>query len=126
MNNFNPQQPSNLNTTGSNKTTNYFNNFYSDLSGVSSGINDSVVSFFEQQTGNTESAKLLAQAVIDTAKSNKEDPLVVLDQFQKLNAGQLNVILSLYLNTSRVNTSLLGITNVPKSSEFVTRTIINF
>ena len=85
-----------------------------------------MVSFFEQQTGNTESAKLLAQAVIDTAKANKEDPLVVLNQFQKLKAGELNVILSLYLNTSRVNTSLLGISNVPKSSEFVTRTIINF
>lgn len=126
MNNFNPQQPSNLNSSGSNNTTNYFNNLYSDKSGVSPGINDSVVSFFEQQTGNAESAKLLAQAVIDTAKANKEDPLVVLSQFQNLNEGQLNVILSLYLNTSRVNTSLLGISNVPRSSEFVTRTIVDF
>lgn len=126
MNNFNPQQPSNLNSSGSNNTTNYFNNLYSNKTGISTGINDSVVSFFEQQTGSTESAKLLAQAVIDTAKANNEDPLVVLSQFQKLETGQLNVILSLYLNTSRVNTSLLGITNVPKSGEFVTRTIINF
>jgi len=126
MTTFNPQQPSNLNTSGTNPTTRYFNNFYTDNTGISTGINDSVLSFFEQQTGNKESAKLLTQSVIDTAKANKEDPLVVLEQFQKLGTGQLNAILSLYLNTSRVNTSLLGISNSPQASEYVTRTIINF
>lgn len=126
MTTFNPQQPSNLNTSGTNPTTRYFNNFYTDNTGISPGINDAMLSFFEQQTGNVESAKLLAQSVIDTAKANKEDPLIVLEQFQKLNTGQLNTILSLYLNTSRVNTSLLGITNSPRASEYVTRTIIDF
>jgi len=100
MTTFNPQQPSNLNTSGTNPTTRYFNNFYTDNTGISTGINDSVLSFFEQQTGNKESAKLLTRSVIDTAKANKEDPLVVLEQFQKLGTGQLNAILSLYLNTS--------------------------
>jgi hypothetical protein len=66
----------------------------------------------------------LAQAVIDTAQSQRADPLEVLSEFQKLPEGQLNTVLTLYLNTGRVNTSLLGIKNNPKTSSYVSRTII--
>jgi len=121
---YNPQQPSNLNSTGTNSTTRYFNNYFTPTYTVSSNTNDAILSFFEQQTGNIESAKLLAQAVIDTAQAQREDPLVVLDQFQKLPQGQLNGLLALYLNSSRVNTSLLGIKNIPRTSPYITRTIL--
>jgi hypothetical protein len=67
---------------------------------------------------------LLAQAVIDTAQAQREDPLSVLDQFQKLTANELSPFLALYLNTSRVPTSFLGIQNVPKTSVYVTRSIL--
>lgn len=121
---YNPQQPSNLNNTGTNNTTRYFNNYFTPVFTVSSNTNDAILSFFEQQTGSIESAKLLAQAVIDTAQAQREDPLVILNQFQKLPQGQLNSVLALYLNLSRVNTSLLGIKNVPKTNPLVTRTIV--
>jgi len=124
MTTYNPQQPSNLNSSGTNSTTRFFNNYFIPSYTVSQNTNDSILSYFEEQTGNVESAKLLAQAVIDTAQSQRADPLEVLSEFQKLPGGQLNTVLALYLNTGRVNTSLLGIKNNPKTSSYVSRTII--
>lgn len=121
---YNPQQPSNLNTSGTNQTTRYFNNFFTPTFTVSSNVNDAILSYFEEQTGNADSARLLAQAVIDTAQAQREDPMVVLSQFQQLQNNELSPFLALYLNTSRVPTSFLGIKNSPKTSPYVTRTIL--
>jgi len=121
---YNPQQPSNLDSSGSNQTTRFFNNFFIPSQTVSSNTNDAILSFFEQQTGSADSARLLAQAVIDTAFAQREDPLVVLDQFQKLPNNELNAFLALYLNTSRVATSYLGIQATARTSPYVTRTIL--
>ena len=120
---YNPSQPSNFNSSGSTKTTRYFNNFFTPTYTVSQNTNDAIVSFFQQQTDNLESAKLLAQAVIDTAQAQRQEPMEVLSEFQKYSRGQLNAILCLYLNTSRVNTSLLGLTNPIRGNQYVTRTI---
>jgi hypothetical protein len=121
---YNPQQPSNLNSTGTNDTTRYFNNFFTPSFTVSSNVNDAILSYFEEQTGSIDSARLLAQAVIDTAQAQREDPMTVLSQFQKLENNELSPFLALYLNTSRVPTSFLGIQNAPRTSEYVTRTIL--
>lgn len=121
---YNPQQPSNLNTSGTNQTTRYFNNFFEPSFTVSSNVNDAILSYFEEQTGNLESARLLAQAVIDTAQAQREDPMMVLTQFQQLPNNELSPFLALYLNTSRVPTSFLGIQNTPKTNPYVSRTIL--
>lgn len=124
MTTYNPQQPSNLNSSGSNNSTRYFNNFFTPAYTVSANTNDAILGYFEQQTGNIESAKLLAQAVIDTSQAQRQDPMAVLDEFQKLSQGELNAVLALYLNTARVNTSFLGIKNAPTPNSFVTRSIL--
>ena len=116
--------PTNLNSSGSNKTTNYFNNYFMPDVAVTQNINDAILSYFEQQTGNIESARLLVQAVIETAKAQRENPMNVLTEFQKLETSELNAILTLYLNTSRVPTSCLGIKNQPKVNPLVARTIV--
>ena len=121
---FNPQQASNLNSTGANKTTAYFNNFYTPRTGISPNVNDAILSYFQQQTGNLESAKILVQTIIDTAQAQRENPIKVLEQFQKVPVGDLNGTLALYLNSTRVNTSLLGIKLAPKTNRFVQRTIL--
>ena len=121
---YNPQQPSNLNSSGTNKTTRYFNNFFTPKLTVSQNQNDAIVSWFEQQTNDIESAKLLAQSVIDTAQAQREDPMTVLSTFQNLPVGDISAILALYLNSSRIPTSLLGIKNLPKPNIFVLRTIL--
>jgi hypothetical protein len=110
----NPQQPSNLNSSGTTNTTRFFNNYFIPSYTVSSDTNDAIVSYFEQQTGSLESARLLAQTVINT----------ILNEFQKLPTVQVNAILALYLNSTRVNTSLLGIKNTPRPNPYITRTIL--
>ena len=119
------QPPSNLDSTNTNPTTKYFNNFFEPVYAISSNTNDAIVSYFQEQTNDLESAKLLAQAVYDTALSQREDPLAVLDQFRALPQGELSPFLALYLNISRVPTSLLGVQNTPKTNPLVTRTIIS-
>lgn len=121
---YDPQQPSNLNSSATTPTTRFFNNFFIPSQTVSSNTNDAILSFFEQQTGSPDSARLLAQAVIDTAFAQREDPLIVLDQFQKLPNNELNAFLALYLNTSRVATSYLGIQATARTSPYVSRTIL--
>lgn len=116
--------PGNLDSTSLNKTTNYFNNYFQTPIVLDQNINDSILSYFEQQTGDLESAKLLVQTVIETAKANREDPLMVLNKFQKLPIGDLNAVLAAYLNTTRVNTSLLGVRKTPPTNPFVARSII--
>jgi hypothetical protein len=120
----NPQQPSNLNSSGTNNTTRFFNNYFIPVYTVSSNTNDAIVSYFQQQTGSLESAKLLAQTVINTAQAQRTDPLSILNEFQKLSSNQINALLALYLNSSRVNTSLLGVKNAPRPNRFITRTIL--
>ena len=121
---YSTNEPTNLNATNSNPTTRYFNNFFKPTYAVGPETNDAIVSYFQQQTGDLESARLLAQAVYDTALAQREDPLVVLDQFRALPQGELSPFLALYLNISRVPTSLLGVQNTPKTNSLVTRTII--
>jgi hypothetical protein len=116
-------QPSNLNSTGANKTTSYFSNYYNATDGISENINDAIYSYFEQQTQNKESARLLVQAVIDTAKAQREDPMKVLTAFQAMPSQELNTVLALYLNLSRVNTSYLGVKNPPSTNLYVARSI---
>lgn len=122
---YNPGQPGNIpNTTGT-KTSRYFNNYFVGSTGaVSIGANDAIVSYFETQTGNRESAAVLSRAVIETALQQNLDPMAVLDDFKKLPTGELDAYLALFLNLSRVNTSLLGISNMPRASKYVSRTIL--
>jgi hypothetical protein len=121
---YNPQEPSNTGTSGVTKTTRFFNNFFIPDYTVNESTNDSIISFFTQQTGSYDTAVVLAQAFINTAQSQREDPLAVLNQFQQLGAGNLNASLALYLNISRVPTSLLGVRNVVQPNPYVTRMIV--
>jgi len=115
---------SNLPIIDTTKTQKYFNNFYQENLAIDQNTNDAIVGYFEQYTQNIESARLLAQAVIDTAASQRIDPMQVLTQFQNLNNNELNTFLSLYLNTGRIPTSLLAIKNRPITNPYVERTIL--
>lgn len=116
--------PSNLNSNGLTKTTEFFSNYFKPSLELTQNINDSILSFFQTQTGDVESAKLLVQAIIETAQAQREDPLVVLQKFQNMPNGDLTALLALYLNTSRVSTSYLGIKKTPRQNQYVQRTII--
>jgi len=121
---YNPGQPTNIQTTPSSKQKPYFNNFFVKADAISVQANDAIVSFFEEQTGNREAAKLLVQAVLNTATQQGDDPLQVLDEFRKMPLGELNAFLAMYLNASRVNTSLLGVRQLPPANKYVARSIL--
>lgn len=121
---YDPTKPSNLPSSGTNPTNKFFSNYFIPDYTVSIGTNDAILSWFEQVTGDKDSAELLAQTVINTAQLNNEDPMQVLDQFMALPMGDLNNLLALYLNNSRVSTSLLGTVNTVVPNSRVNRTIL--
>lgn len=111
-------------TNQGNPTTKFFNNIYTPVEGVSQTMNDAIYSYFEMLTEDKESAKILTSVVIDTARQQNLDPLVVLDDFKKLGNDELNAYLALFLNISRVPTSLLGVKIPPSINPYVSRTIL--
>jgi hypothetical protein len=101
----------------------YFNNFFKQPIDISPAQDDAIVTFFETVTDNKESAKALASAVIYTSKQQQTDPMQILDEFRKLDKGQLNAYLCMFLNLNRVGTSLLGVNTQPVKSKYVERSI---
>ena len=114
----------NLQSIPQDKTQTYFNNYYDPKFDISTDVDNTVVSFFERQTNNKQSAKALAGALMLTAKAQNMDPMEVLQGFMKLDKGQLDAYLAMYLNLNRVGTSYLGVTNSPSTSSYVKRMIL--
>lgn len=102
----------------------YFNNFFNKTITISTAKDDAIVSFFEKYADNKQSALALASAVIYTSRSQNMDPMLVLDEFKKLEKGMLSAYLSYFLNLSRVGTSLLGVNNQTVKNKYVARTIL--
>lgn len=65
-------------------TTNYFNNFYNQGVNTSPMINDAVVAYFQNITGDAETGKNLAAAVIFTALQQSIDPMSVVAELKRL------------------------------------------
>ena len=67
----------------------YFNNYFDKTITISTAKEDAVVSYFEKVTDNKESALALASAVVYTSRIQGIDPMLILDEFKKLNRDQL-------------------------------------
>lgn len=161
----------NLPNISQNQTTQYFNNFFTQTRGVSPGMNDTVIAYFQSVTGDVETGKNLASAVIATAVQQGMDPVDVVDQLKKLSdklkldspqyaqrtnqnaqdnneydngvwssggkqyakpgpstaylgISELNAYLTMFLNLNRIPTSLLGLSNSPQTSKYISRSIL--
>jgi hypothetical protein len=101
----------------------YFNNFFAIDFSVGAS-NDAIVAYFEKYTGNATSGKALAAAVLYTAQAQDMDPMVVLAEFQRMPANELNNYLAAFLNFNRVPTSIIGIKTTQSTSPYITRSII--
>jgi hypothetical protein len=117
-------QTGNLPQEQKNDTTSFFNNYFQDDVIASQFTDDAVVGFFESWTGNKDSAKTLSAAILRTAQQQGIDPMELIVEFRALQGDQLNAYLTLILNLNRVGTSLLGISNNPKQSQYITRAIL--
>lgn len=102
----------------------YFNNYFDKTITISTAKEDAVVSYFEKVTDNKESALALASAVVYTSRIQGIDPMLILDEFKKLNRDQLAPFIAQFLNLNRVGTSLIGVQKVPTRSKYVSRTIL--
>jgi hypothetical protein len=107
-----------------NATTDYFDRFFVRTPGTSSNKNDMLVAFLQEWTGSYEAGNILAGVVLYTAETQGIDPAILIDEFQKLDKKQLNSYLTLFLNLNRVGTSLLGISNTPQTSKYISRAIL--
>ena len=117
-------QLNNLTSTQSDITTDYFNNILKPGIDISQNVDEAVLGFFERITSTKGAAKALSGALIYTAKSQNLDPMAVLHQFAALPPGELNSYLVMFLNLNRIGTSLLGLSNAPKPSKYITRTLL--
>lgn len=115
----------NLETTSSAPSdSEWFNNLYKADRLATTDQDSAIQTYFEQVTGDTESARLLTASIIFTAQLQNINPMKVLSDFKKLPKGELDITLATFLNLNRVNTSLLGTTNTPRTGFFVNRTIL--
>ena len=110
--------------TNTNPTTSYFNNFFKNGVSVSQDVNDAVVGYFQQTTGDKESGKLLASTVLYTALNQGLDPMALVEEFRSLNGNELNAYLTMFLNLNRIFTSLLGISNSPETNKYIKRALL--
>lgn len=109
-----------LNSEGSVFLSNYLQPGFE----VSLHINEATISYFEKITDNRNSALVLASCLVYTSLAQKIDPRETLDRFKNMAEADLSAYASMFLNLNRVGTSYLGITNRPKVSKYVTRTVL--
>lgn len=103
----------------------FFNNYFVAPNTITANQNDAITAYFQQVTnGNKQSAAILASTVIFTAMAQGVDPMSILQQFQALPAGQLNLYLAMFLNLNRVGTSLVGINNTKFQNKYITRAVL--
>ena len=113
-----------LGTPQPSSTQQFFNNFFTKEYSISPDANDAIVTYFEGVTDNRESALALAAAVIYTSLSQEINPMSTLDQFARLDRGELDVYLAMFLNLNRIGSSLLGVSNKPVTNKYVERTFL--
>lgn len=104
--------------------TQFFNNFYQPTFAVSSDIDNAIISYFEKITLSRDSARILASSVIYTSLAQNIDPMQTIDRFKAMNRNELNAYTTMFLNLNRLGTSYLGVTNRPRVSKYVLRSIL--
>ena len=102
----------------------FFNNFFTRSYNISPDANDAVVAFFEKITDNREAAQALSASVIYTCLTQDTNPMSVLQEFSRLQPGELDAYLAMFLNLNRVPSSLLGLLNTPVTNKYVARTFL--
>ena len=114
----------NLPPTSATNTTDFFNSFFTQTGGPSENVNDAVVGYFQSVTGDKDSGITLAASVLFTAQQQGITPMELIDEFRRLSPGELNAYLTMFLNINRVGTSLLGLSNSPQTSKYITRAVL--
>lgn len=114
----------NLNSFVEKNVNKYFNNFFDVPIEVSSNIDAAIIAYFEKITTNKITARALASAVIYTAIKQGFNPMQTLDEFKKLDIGELDAYTAMFLNFERKGTSYLGVSTEVAINPYIQRTIV--
>ena len=121
-----PGPSTNLPINNIEETLAYFDTIFDAPINVPQAVVDALYAFFIERTENEETALALVHTVIVTAVGARINPMVILDQFKAASSDfKLDAQLATFLNTTRSNTSMLGIKNVPKVNNHISRTILS-
>jgi hypothetical protein len=102
----------------------YFNNFFTPATTISSNQNDAIFAYCQTITSNSQSAAVLASTIIYTSISQGINPMSIVQQFQQVPKNELNLYLAMFLNLNRVGTSLVGVNNQTQQNKYITRAIL--
>ena len=97
-------------STSTIRTLSLFNGYFEQEVKINTSVYDIVNGFFLNRMKSPEAANALAAAVLTTTYNNKIDPLTFIKELEEMSSIQLTDVLALYLNETRRNTSLLGVT----------------
>ena len=103
----------------------YFAQVYDRPIEITQNVIDALYAFFISRTENKDAAMALVNSVLVTSLNERINPMTLLDDFRALGDDfVLDAHLANFLNTSRNNTSMLGVINVPRINHHIARTIL--
>lgn len=121
-----PGPSTNLPINNIEETLEFFGTIFDSPINVPQNVVDALFAFFIGRTENQETALALVHTVIITAVGSRVNPMLLLDQFREAGSDiKLDVQLATFLNQTRNNTSMLGVKNVPKVNNQISRTILS-
>lgn len=117
----------NLPSVKSTKATDvdYFDFYYQTQNNIDGARFDAVFSFFLSRTNNNkEAARSLAASLLEITYSTGTDPMLLLEDFKKINQNESfkSALIGLF-NSSRRNTSKIGFSRNASASPLVLRNI---
>ena len=105
-------------------TREFFETYFKTKTTITENDLSAIVSYFEGRADNTLAANALALAVLISSVEKNIPPMEILDRFKKYSKQQIDAYLATFINFSRIPTSLLGISNLPRTSQYVDRQIL--
>ena len=120
-----PGPATNLPVSDVEDTVDFFAKIYDQPVEVPQNVVDAIYAFFIDRTENKDSALALVNVTIVTALSSKINPMVMLDRLKETDIGTLDAQLAQFFNSTRNNTSTLGVKNVPGVNNHIARTILS-
>lgn len=105
-------------------TREFFETYFKTKTTITENDLSAIVSYFEGRADNTLAANALALAVLISSVEKNIPPMEILDRFKKYSKQQIDAYLATLINFSRIPTSLLGISNLPRTSQYVDRQIL--
>jgi hypothetical protein len=103
----------------------YFDFYYQTQNNIDGARFDAVFSFFLSRTNNNkEAARSLAASLLEVTYSTGIDPMLLLEDFKKINQNESfkSALIGLF-NSSRRNTSKIGFSRNTSASPLVLRNI---